>query len=132
METLRLAQLSANLVAYKNCLADNDKKVHKQTGQLWQDRHWESIEKMLEVLPHGSGFDTGFKLNVDESSQHKIVFDFTYTHYTEGGYNDGHTEHQAIFTPAFNNSGYNLRITGIDKNGIKEYVMDTLYDYVEF
>jgi len=41
----------------------------------------------------------------------------------ENGYYDGWTEHQAIITPSLSWS-FNLKITGKDKRGIKEYLRD--------
>jgi hypothetical protein len=44
----------------------------------------------------------------------------------DGGFYDGWTEHTVVVTPSFR--GINLRISGRDRNQIKEYLYET-YDY---
>jgi hypothetical protein len=41
------------------------------------------------------------------------------------GYYEGWTEHKVIVTPSWH--GFNIRVTGKDKNQIKEYITETFH-----
>lgn len=81
------------------------------------------IEKNL--LPSGSGVDSGTQIDRDKSNPGKIVLSTSYHHMDEGGCYDGWTEHTVIVTPSF--SGFDLRITGRNRNDIKDYLGDRYY-----
>jgi len=71
-------------------------------------------------FPRGSGFDNGTSLDVGGTRENRIAFSTAFHHMdTHGGY-DGWTEHQIILTPDFR-WGFNLRVTGRDRNDIKDY-----------
>lgn len=97
----------------------------------WTREHWQQIsddidselENLCDYLPSGSGIDSGTKL--DESSKpERLVFTFGFHHMDEDGYYDGWTEHTAIVTPSLANE-YELRITGRNRNDIKDYLHET-------
>ena len=104
----------ASLIAARlNCVtAHNDE---------WFEKHSERIAELLEHMPSGSGIDSGTKINLNASSPEKLVFDTAYHHMNDAGMYDGWTEHTVIVTPSLA-FGFNLRITGRDRNGIKEYL----------
>jgi hypothetical protein len=77
-------------------------------------------------LPSGSGVDRGCKIDLDDSGPEKIVITFGFHHMDEHGSYDGWTDHKAIITPSLH-FGFNLRITGKDRNGIKEYLSDLFH-----
>ena len=81
------------------------------------------IAIMQEELPSGSGIDCGTEIDLDESTDKKIVLTLSYHHMNDVGMYDGWTEHKIILTPSF--SGYDIRVTGRDRNQIKEYLADT-------
>lgn len=88
----------------------------------WQCRHSETILQIVEnCLPSGSGIDCGTKIDLDASTPDKLVFDVQYHHMNDGGYYDGWTQHQVIVTPSLG-FDFNLRITGPNRNEIKEYL----------
>jgi hypothetical protein len=78
-------------------------------------------------LPSGSGFDNGSKLDLSESTPERIVLSTSYHHMNEGGMYDGWSEHTVIVTPSLA-SGFNLRITGRDRNAIKAYIAECFHD----
>lgn len=87
----------------------------------WKDKHAHSIESMtLGYMPSGSGIDTGTKFSFENSKPNKLVFEFSYHHMNENGYYDGWTEHKLIVTPNLW-SGFDMRITGPNRNDVKEY-----------
>jgi len=103
-------------------------KTYQRIAQLldWETKnkkatlYLEWVEK--NILPRGSGVDSGTKIKENSTSE-KIVLSFGFHHMDENGYYDGWTEHQAIITPSLSWS-FNLKITGKDKRGIKEYLRD--------
>lgn len=96
----------------------------KTTNKEWQPQWEEVIDTLVDMLPSGSGIDRGVKIDFDKSTGEKLVFNFGYHHMDENGYYCGWTEHVLTITPSFL-SGFNMKISGPDKNGIKEYLYET-------
>jgi hypothetical protein len=87
----------------------------------------EELDSLVrEFMPSGSGFDSGTQLDKDACSEDKIVFITAFHHMGENGYYDGWTQHKVIVTPSFN--GFNVRVTGLNRNDIKDYIGDHFYD----
>jgi len=78
-----------------------------------------------EYLPSGSGIDHGCQVLVDKSTPNRIVMQVDFHHMINGMY-DGWTYHKAIITPSLQFE-YDIRITGPNRRGIKEYLADVLY-----
>ena len=118
MKTL-IQSISMKLGAIANCKASNN--------QEWLDKHSESLDEICKKqLPKGSGLDCGVDLLIEESNEKKIVFSFDFHHLNEDGFYDGWTSHKLIVTPSFN--GFDMRITGKDKNQLKDYLYDLFGD----
>jgi hypothetical protein len=101
------------------------------SGDPFADMARDRLDELAsEYLPSGSGFDSGCYVELDESRADKVVIRCDFHHMNETGHYDGWTTHRAIVTPCLI-SGYALRITGKDKNGIKEYIGDTMADALE-
>ncbi len=90
----------------------------------WYDTHTDSLSQLVDFLPSGSGIDNGVKLDYDRSKPDKLVFTFGYHHMNENGYYDGWTEHTLTVTPTLMAPGFDMRITGRDRNMVKEYLYD--------
>ena len=73
-----------------------------------------------QYLPSGSGFDNGTTLNVDKSTSQKLVFETAFHHMDEHGYYTKWTDHTVTVRPAF--QGLDIRVSGRNHNGIKEYI----------
>lgn len=86
--------------------------------------NWRDVIKRIDSnwLPHGSGFDSGSNVNIGESTARRAVIDTSFHHMDEYGAYDGWTNHRVIVTPEF--SGFSVRVTGRDRNGIKDYIAD--------
>jgi hypothetical protein len=107
--------------AYNNCIKSGNKE--------WEDRHANNLEDLVKkYLPRGSGFDNGTKFNWDESKDNKLVFDTAFHHMNENGYYDGWSEHKIIITPDLMND-FNVKITGKNRNNIKEYIYSRFADF---
>lgn len=86
------------------------------------------LNKMIENLPSGSGFDIGtnfeYKDKANKQPDKKLVFNTSFHHMDENGFYDGWTEHKIIITSSLL-YGYDLKVTGINKNDIKDYIRQT-------
>jgi hypothetical protein len=109
------SELASTVDALHTC-----KTKPEQYGE-WIGRHAENIGKLVsEYMPSGSGFDCGTKMDLIESHAEKLVFNTGFHHMNDGGYYDGWTEHTVTVTPSF--SGFNLRVSGRNRNEIKDYI----------
>lgn len=86
----------------------------------------EAEEIVSDHLPSGSGFNAGTRLLIEESHGEKLTFQADFHHLNAGGYYDGWTQHKVIVTPSLR-FGFDIRVTGRDKNAIKEYIAETFY-----
>jgi hypothetical protein len=99
----------------------------KQSGNtLWQER-WETLLTRLEqeALPQGFGINSGCKIDREKSNESKVYIDTGYHHMNEGGFYDGWTYHVVTISPAFD--GIVIRISGRNRNDIKEYLEETFH-----
>lgn len=109
-------QLATEVGAYQNCI--------KLKNQVWLDRHVERADNIMsDLMPRGSGMDSGTKLNWKRSSTDKLVFDTAFHHMNENGMYDGWTEHTIIVRPSLQ-FGFYLTVSGRDRNDIKDYLND--------
>jgi hypothetical protein len=100
-------------------------KIIRLLGNLIRNKNTDRLEELVkEHLPHGSGFDSGTVIL--SATKERITFQADFHHMNDAGYYDGWTEHKIIVTPDFE-LGYTLKVTGKDKNGIKDYIKDTFY-----
>lgn len=111
MEEKLYKRLAVTVQAFKTC--------QQTKNELWEGRHKESIKEMMSFLPHGSGFDSGTKLNYEKSSGEKLVFDTAFHHMNDGGFYDGWTNHTVTVRPSLSH-GLSLSISGPNRNDIKE------------
>lgn len=120
-QTLLSAIVSA-LVARANC--------EKSGNVEWLSRHSARLENLQELLPSGSGFDSGTKIDVEKSlakggdgARGRIFLQTSFHHMNEGGLYDGWTEHQ-ITVCADLLFGFSLKIGGRDRNDIKNLIAE--------
>jgi len=116
MKTKVIAKIYRHIQARKNCI---ENKV-----EFWQNEHENTLAKIEQnFLPHGSGIDSGCKIDLLKSNENKIVISFDFHHMNESGFYDGYTSHNLIVKPGFD--GLNLHITGKNRNYIKDYLYET-------
>jgi len=89
----------------------------------WTLKHEEEIERLMDLLPSGSGWDNGTKIDLDRSTGERIILYGGYHHMNESGMYDGWTEHE-IWVRASLVSGIDLKITGRDRHEIKDYLYE--------
>jgi hypothetical protein len=110
-----LTELARSFARYNNSC---DKGDLTNANAAEQD-----IKTMLKLLPSGSGLDSGVHFVWTESKPNHLVFKFDYHHMNSQGSYDGWTKHKLIITPSFV-FGFEMRITGRDKNDTKQYLYD--------
>jgi hypothetical protein len=80
-------------------------------------RHNDRLDMLETMLPSGSGFDSGTKIDRDKSKpDKKIVLTTSYHHMNDVGMYDGWSDHEIVITPAFH--GVDIKITGRDRNNL--------------
>lgn len=109
-------QLAGLLQAIENC--------EKSGNVEWKNIHQDNVEQIVrDFLPSGAGWDSGTKLDWESSTSEKLVFCGGFHHMTGDGYYDGWTDHAIIVKPSLA-SDFSLRITGPDRNDIKDYLYE--------
>ena len=117
MKTINISALSAAMTAMNNCTLSGNHEM----AEIWDNYILSECDK----LPSGSGIDNGMHLIREECENDKITFSLDFHHLNENGYYDGWTSHKVVIRPAF--GGIDIRITGRDRNQIKEYLYDFMY-----
>lgn len=117
---MKIYQAIATALAAKlNC----ETSGNEEWRSIWADR----IRTICsDQMPSGSGVDTGTEFDWDESKPERLVFIASCHHMTEIGYYDGWTDHQIIVTPSLL-FGYSIRVTGRNRNDIKDYLGDLFH-----
>lgn len=109
-------RFARTLEAMENC--------RKRGNAEWLDKWTEDLGKLCrEYMPSGSGFDAGTTLD-DASKPDVLRFSADFHHMDEYGGYDGWTEHTVTVRPSLAH-GIVLRVSGRDRNGIKDYIADT-------
>lgn len=91
---------------------------------------WQEYAKYLMTdAPSGGGFDNGTHLDGIKTGKAESIQMHTHFHHmNEAGYYDGWTDHILTIRPAFD--GIDITIGGRDRNGIKDYIADTFYEWL--
>ena len=118
MKKINIAALSAAIQAMNNCTLSG----RHEMAEIWDNYILSECAK----LPSGSGIDNGMELIREECEKDKIVFSLDFHHLNEGGFYDGWTSHKVVIRPSF--GGIDIRITGRDRNQIKDYLYQMFYD----
>ena len=120
MERKLYQHLASLMQSIRNC--------EKSGNDEWRLRHTHAALALVdEHMPSGSGLDgdTGCHLDLAgtlDSKSERLIFFASFHHMNETGYYDGWTEHVVIVKPSFD--GIDIRITGPNRNDIKEYLHD--------
>jgi hypothetical protein len=122
MKRTVIESLAFTIGAIKNC--------QKAGNTEWEQSHTEKLESLVsEYLPHGSGLDGIVEVDIDKSSENKVVINIEYHHMDEYGGYDGWTNHSLICTPSFIH-GVDIRVTGKDRNDIKCYLEQIFHEHL--
>ena len=107
------SRIASTLDAQKRCVAAGNTE--------WAEKHNETMVAIMATAPSGSGIDCGTTLDREASTAERLVFTFSFHHMDESGGYAGWTEHTAVVKASLI-FGLDVRITGRDRNGIKDYL----------
>lgn len=115
-QTKLFREIAVAVVALSNC---------KESGNTeWAEKWSDRLEAFEDLLPSGSGFDNGTKIDLDRTQANKIVLTTAFHHMNESGMYDGWTEHTVTVRPTFQLHEFELTISGRNRNDIKDYIYD--------
>ena len=114
MKTTFAYKIANTCEAIKNCKKSNNPE--------WEQKHLDRIHLYNNSLPSGSGMDSVCKIDVSLSGLNKVVILTSFHHLDENGYYVGWTDHTITVTPSF--FGINLKISGRNRNDIKDYLYE--------
>jgi len=80
-----------------------------------------------DLLPSGSGFDNGGYLVKEDSNDKRLVIRTSFHHMDADGYYTIWTHHTIRIYPSFTYPYFTLKISGSNRNDIKEYIADVYY-----
>ena len=115
MKRTLINAIASTLDAYRSCI--------KSGNEEWEYKHRDLLKEYEDMLPSGSGVDNGTQIDIQRSKNDKIVLHTAFHHMDEGGGYDGWTEHSIVITPSLV-FGFHMKITGRDRNGIKDYLAE--------
>ncbi len=110
-------EIVARVVAMRNC--------KKSGNEAWYYRHDVALQKLCDqYLPSGSGLDAQPKVNIYLTTDTRLLIAHAdFHHMDEHGSYDGWSAHDVVVTPSLQ-FGINVRVTGRDRNDIKNYIRD--------
>lgn len=111
-------RLAMAVYAYQNCI--------KAGNETWAGKHAARIGEILSGGPSGSGIDNGTTLDMSRSTEERLVLCTSFHHMNEHGMYDGWSEHEVIVKGSLW-SDIDIRVTGKDRNGIKDYLSDVFF-----
>ena len=98
--------------------SDWAERAENNLNAQWGDIARTRLDQLVNMLPSGSGIDSGTKLI--SASASRIVLECSFHHMNENGYYDGWTEHRITVRPTFDS--LDINISGRNRNDIKEYL----------
>jgi hypothetical protein len=108
---------------------DRMERGQNQSEKIWVSLAATEMESVMQSAPSGSGIDNGTVLLKDSTSE-KLIFQVSFHHMNEVGYYDGWTEHTATVKPSLA-YGFTLRLSGSNRNGIKEYLEEIYQEWLD-
>lgn len=111
-----------------NAIYNSLQVLASNAEDLFKENALDALAYLEETfLPSGSGFDSGTHIITEgvKKGDEKIRIQANFHHMNGDGYYTGWTDHIVTVTPSLD--GYlNIRISGRDKDNIKEYILDVL------
>jgi hypothetical protein len=105
-------------------------QVYQQLGNyVWSDKEDAARDLVKRYMPNGSGIDAGTEIVWEKCTRDRLVFSFGFHHMNEHGYYTGWTQHTAVVTVDL--TGLNVKITGRDRNSVKELLHDVFVVHLQ-
>ncbi len=80
--------IAVHLIAMRNCQKINNFE--------WEERHSDSLDKILSTFPDSSGFNSGTELDYEKSTSDKLIFNSAYHFMNENGMYDGYNNFRIV------------------------------------
>jgi hypothetical protein len=115
-------------------LIDQNERCIANGNTEWKERTDISIERLMQTAPSGNGIDSGTTLIRENDGKapkgvNKLQFRADFHHMNDAGYYDGWTEHIITVRPDLG-FGFDLTVSGRNRNGIKEYLAEIYYQWL--
>lgn len=121
MQQTVIKAIASRLAARMNCIRDQARQPHLAE---WIDKHRDAADELArDYLPSGSGFDSGTLIDWERSRPDRLVLLTGFHHMDENGMYSGWSQHTVTVRPSLVHD-IDLRISGPDRDGIKEYIAD--------
>ena len=119
-------ELANRIQARLNCINFKD---DQENAVYWTEHHEKCIESLKDLLPSGSGIDSGISIDLINSTGEKIIIDSSFHAMNDGGYYDRWIDFSVTITPSLIH-GISLKISGRfgKYQDIREYLFDVFYD----
>lgn len=122
--------IATAIAALRNCeQSDIHRRLYSASGQDpanvdWTQRWRDRLAAYEQLLPSGSGFDSGSKIDIDSSRGDDLYLETSFHHMDEGGGYDGWTEHSINLTPSFIH-GFTIEVKGENRDEISDHIAET-------
>lgn len=119
MKNLLYKEMAARAGALGRCRASNNKE--------WEYKHGKVMDKLLDLLPHGSGLDGEWGWDDDKSHDECVVLRMSFHTMDQWGGYDRWVDFRVVVVASLV-FGFNLRIVGNfgKYQDVKEYLYDIL------
>lgn len=115
-------ELANRIQARLNCINFKD---DQEDAVYWTEHHEKCIESLKDLLPSGSGIDSGISIDLINSTGEKIIIDSSFHAMNDSGYYDRWIDFSITVTPSLIH-GISLKITG--RFGKYQDIREYLYD----
>jgi len=110
-----IQKIASALSALRNC--------EKSGNTEWYQRWSETLDEIeRNILPSGSGVDQGTTIDRDNPLPRQIRLVVPFHHMNGHGYYTVWETYEIIVTPDWD--GVEIRVKGLDRNGVKDYLAD--------
>jgi hypothetical protein len=105
------------------------KRSQERGNDRWVYRHGETLESISRnLLPSGSGFDSGTEIDLDESSADRLVLRTSFHHMSEHGY-IGWSHWRIVVTPNLM-FGCSVEVECLDEQPDPDHDVESMADYI--
>lgn len=112
-----MSKLYQVLATVSQAQANAIKNGNDEWAGIWED----VLDKLADLLPSGSGFDSGITaIRLDKGN---LILETAFHHMNEHGFYIGWTSHKIKVTPDLI-TGFNLEIGGRNYRDVKDYIGD--------
>jgi hypothetical protein len=102
---------------------ESSHSAERNQNHEWAIKHRLRAQNIADnFLPSGAGWDLGTKIDLDKSNPTVIRLSGSFHHMSEVGHYCGWTNHNIVIRPVLTYGGIDIRITGRDRNQIKDYL----------